>query len=98
MKGSYPMSDLASESDAPLRIVDFHNHFVGPSFTLRTLARVPRAQRAFWEDVNRQLADRTALISSIEGRGIRARDVSTRMGVIADADGAVAPDIGPPII
>ncbi|HEX9465825.1 MAG TPA: amidohydrolase family protein [Alphaproteobacteria bacterium] len=91
------MSDLASESDAPLRIVDFHNHFVGPSFTLRTLARVPQAQRAFWEDVNRQLTDRTALISSIEGSGIGARVISTPMEFIADADGAVAPDIVPRI-
>src|SRR5258708_8321788 len=97
MKGSYPMSDLASESDAPLRIVDFHNHFVGPSFTLRTLARVPQAKRAFGEDVNRQLTDRTALISSIEGSGIGARVISTPMEFIADADGAVAPDIVPRI-
>lgn len=91
------MSNVASDSDAPLRIVDFHNHFVGPSFALTTLAGVPQAQRAFWENVNRQMSDRAALISSIDGSGIDARVISTPMEFLADADGAVAPDTVPRI-
>ena len=65
-------------SDAETRqIVDFHNHFVGPSFALTTLAGIPLAQRPFWENVNRQFADSDALVSSIAGSGIDARVIST---------------------
>lgn len=91
------MSELASPSTARLRIVDFHNHFVGPSFTLTTLARLPPAQRAFWKSVNRQLADPVALLSSLEASDIDARVVSTPIEFIADADGRVAPDLVPRI-
>ena len=31
---------------ATLKIVDFHNHFMGPSWTLTNLANVPPAARA----------------------------------------------------
>lgn len=91
------MSQLASPSTARLRIVDFHNHFVGPSFTLTTLAGLPPAQRAFWESVNRQLADPVALVSSLEASDIDARVVSTPIEFIADAHGRVAPDLVPRI-
>ena len=45
-----------------LPIIDFHNHFAGPSFALTTLEGVPQAQRPFWEGVNRLLADPDVLL------------------------------------
>ena len=91
------MSELSVEGAAPARIVDFHNHFVGPSFALTTLAGVPPGQRAFWEGVNRQLADPAALLSSIETTGIEARVVSTPLEFVEDADGGVPPGTVPRI-
>jgi aminocarboxymuconate-semialdehyde decarboxylase len=85
------MSSLTEESLPPLRIVDFHNHYVGPSFALTTLAGVPPAQRSFWEGVNRTLADPGALISSIESNGIAARVINTPLEFLQDADGKVPP-------
>jgi hypothetical protein len=58
-----PMSDLTVTPAPPLQIIDFHSHYVGPSFTLTTLAGVPPALRAFWEGVNRLLVDPGALIA-----------------------------------
>jgi predicted TIM-barrel fold metal-dependent hydrolase len=60
---------------SPLRVVDFHNHFVGPEFPLSTLDGVPAAQRAFWEGVNRDLSSADALEASLGG--IAARVVNT---------------------
>jgi aminocarboxymuconate-semialdehyde decarboxylase len=83
------MSDAASISAETTRIVDFHNHFVGLSFTLTTLAGVPPGQRAFWDGVNRQLADPAALLASIDGAGVDARVISTPLEFLADEDGDV---------
>jgi predicted TIM-barrel fold metal-dependent hydrolase len=79
------MSNVIADSASPLKLIDFHNHYVGPSLTLTTLAGVPPAQRAFWEGVNRSLADPVALISSIEGNGIAARVISTPLEFLQDA-------------
>ena len=70
-------------------IVDFHNHFVGPAFALTTLAGVPPGQRAFWEGVNRMLAEPGALLSSIAEDGIAARVISTPLEFLQDAEGNV---------
>ena len=83
------MSDTASASAETPRIVDFHNHFVGATFALTTLAGVPPGQRAFWDGVNRQLADPAALLSSIDSAGVDARVVSTPLEFLADEDGDV---------
>ena len=83
---------VTPQSTPPLKIVDFHSHYVGPSFTLTTLARVPQAQRTYWEGVNRLLADPGALIASIEGDGIAARVINTPLEFVQDADGKVQPD------
>jgi len=91
------MSNVTFESNSPLKIIDFHNHYVGPSFTLTTLAGVPPAQRSFWEGVNRLLADPRALISSIENSGIAARVISAPMEFLQDADGNLPPGTIPRI-
>lgn len=91
------MSEALLESTAPLRVVDFHSHYVGPSFALTTLAGVPPALRAFWQGVNRVLADPAALIASIDGRGIAARVINTPPQFLQDADGNVPPGTIPRI-
>jgi hypothetical protein len=48
----------AQESSAPpLKVVDFQNHFVGPSFNLTTMNNTPPAQREAQGRVNALLAD-----------------------------------------
>jgi predicted TIM-barrel fold metal-dependent hydrolase len=95
--GENPVSNVALASTPPLKIIDFHNHFVGPSFTLTTLVGLPPAQRTFWEGVNHSLSNPDALIGSIEGAGIAARVINTPLEFLQDADGNVAPDTVPRI-
>ena len=66
-----------SKNAAPLKIIDFHNHYMGPSLTLTNLAAVPPAQKQYWEGVNRKLADPAALTASIESAGIAGRVIKT---------------------
>lgn len=65
-----------------LRIVDFHNHFVGPQFALSALGGVAPAQRAFWEGVNRQLSCAEALEASLDG--LAARVINTPLEFLED--------------
>ena len=65
-----------------LRVVDFHNHFVGPEFGLSTLDGVPPPQRSFWEDVNRRLSSAEALERSLDG--IAARVINTPLEFLQD--------------
>lgn len=62
-------AEKAAENAAPLNIIDFHNHYVGPAFPLTTLASAPPALRSYWEGVNRKLRDPGSLMSSIEQAG-----------------------------
>jgi predicted TIM-barrel fold metal-dependent hydrolase len=77
------------KSTTPLKIIDFHNHYVGPKFPLTTLSGAPPALRSYWENVNRNLADPGALLSSIEKAGIDARVINTPTALLQDADGKV---------
>lgn len=79
----------ADKTRAPLKIIDFHNHYVGPSFALTTLAAAPPPLRSYWEGVNRKLADPAALLSSIEAAEITARVINTPTAFLEDADGNV---------
>lgn len=79
----------APKNAAPLKIIDFHNHYVGPDFALTTLANAPPALRHHWEGVNRHLSDPRALLSSIEEAGISGRVINTPTAFLQDADGAV---------
>ena len=45
----------AAQNTTPLNIVDFHNHYMGPSLTLTNLASVPPAARPTWEKINSNL-------------------------------------------
>jgi len=73
----------------PLKIIDFHNHYVGPNFPLTTLASVPPTLRSYWEGINRNLADPRSLLSSIDEAGIAARVINTPTAFLEDADGNI---------
>ena len=77
----------AAQSTTPLKIIDFHNHYMGPSWTLTNLASLPPQARPAWEKINANLASQSALTASIETAGIAARVINTPTAFIEDADG-----------
>jgi aminocarboxymuconate-semialdehyde decarboxylase len=85
-------TDGAAQGAAPRTIIDFHNHYAGPSWTLTTLASVPPAARANWERINANLQSQDSLLTSVETAGIAARVVNTPTAFIEDADGDIPPD------
>jgi aminocarboxymuconate-semialdehyde decarboxylase len=92
--GTFPAaSHAAGEAlgDPPrdLKIIDFHNHYVGPHFPLTTAANAPPALQSRWEGINRNLADQRALLSSIDEARIAARVINTPTAFLEDADGNV---------
>jgi predicted TIM-barrel fold metal-dependent hydrolase len=96
--GSFAASmPTEAQSAAPLKIVDFHNHYMGPSWTLTNLATLPPKARAAWEVINANLASPTALSDSIELAGIDARVINTPTAFIEDADGNFPADAIPRI-
>jgi aminocarboxymuconate-semialdehyde decarboxylase len=78
--------------DAPLKVIDFHNHHVGAAFAPIAGLGAPSAQRAYFDAVNRNLADPKALLASLDAAGVSARVVNTPLEFIQDAEGDVAPD------
>jgi predicted TIM-barrel fold metal-dependent hydrolase len=84
-------TEATAQSAAPLKIIDFHNHYMGPSWTLTNLANAPPAARAAIEALNRNLQSQDALLSSIESAGIAARVINTPTAFIEDADGNIPP-------
>lgn len=81
----------AAAQQTPLKVIDFHNHFTGSAFTPIVGAGAPAARRAYFDAVNRNLADLDALLGSIETAGIAARVVNTPLEFIQDPDGETAP-------
>jgi len=84
-------TETAAQGAGPLKIVDFHNHYMGPSWTLTNLASMPPAARPAWEVINRNLQSPSALLASIETAGIAARVINTPTAFIEDADGSIPP-------
>ena len=80
-------TDAAAQNAVPLKIVDFHNHYMGPSWTLTNMATVPPAARPVWEAINQNLQSQQALLSSVEAAGLAARVINTPTAFIEDADG-----------
>jgi predicted TIM-barrel fold metal-dependent hydrolase len=85
-------TETAAQSATALKIVDFHNHYMGPSWTLTNLAGMPPAARPAWEKINRDLQSPAALLASVENAGIAARVINTPTAFIEDADGNVPKD------
>jgi predicted TIM-barrel fold metal-dependent hydrolase len=84
-------SESTAQGAAPLKIVDFHNHYIPPSWTLTNLANVPPAARPAVEALNRNLQSQDALLSSVESAGIAARVINTPTAFMQDADGQITP-------
>jgi predicted TIM-barrel fold metal-dependent hydrolase len=85
-------SEATAQGGVPLKIVDFHNHYMGPSWTLTNLANVPPPARPAWEKINANLQSENALIASVESAGLAARVINTPTAFIEDADGKVPAD------
>jgi predicted TIM-barrel fold metal-dependent hydrolase len=75
----------------PAAIIDFHNHYVDPSFSTLAGAGAPAGQQAYWQEVNRNLTDSRALLASIETAGISARVINTPMEFIQNTGGEIPP-------
>jgi aminocarboxymuconate-semialdehyde decarboxylase len=84
-------NESKAQGSTPMKIVDFHNHYMGPSLTLTNLATMPPAARPTWEKINANLQSQSALLSSIETAGIASRVINTPTAFIQDADGKVPP-------
>lgn len=93
--GAAAVSSLAAtepaqaQSGAPLAVIDFHNHYMGPSWTLTNIAKAPPAARPALEKVNANLASQSALLASVESSGITARVINTPTAFIEDNEGKV---------
>jgi aminocarboxymuconate-semialdehyde decarboxylase len=85
-------SEATAQGGSPLKIVDFHNHYMGPSWTLTNLANVPPPARPVWEKINANLQSESALIASVESAGLAVRVINTPTAFIEDADGKVPAD------
>ncbi|MGH7484434.1 MAG: amidohydrolase family protein, partial [bacterium] len=86
-----PALESAAQSTAPLKIVDFHNHYMGTSWTLKSLAGMPVQARPAWERIYGNLQSQTSLLDSVESAGIAARVINTPTAFIEDADGNIPP-------
>jgi predicted TIM-barrel fold metal-dependent hydrolase len=82
---------------ATLRVVDFHNHYVGPNFAAAAGAGTPAAQQAYWQTVNRNLASPDALVASLDAAGVVARVVNTPLEFLRNAGRDLAHDTVPRI-
>lgn len=82
----------SEKSGVTLKVVDFHSHYVGPAFTSIAGAAAPTAQKAYWQQVNRNLSESQALLSSIQTAGIAARVVNTPLEFLQNADDDVPAD------
>jgi aminocarboxymuconate-semialdehyde decarboxylase len=71
------MTRAPETSGAALKVIDFHNHHVGPSLKSIAGTGAPAAATAYWERVNRNLSDPQALLASIDTAGIAGRVVNT---------------------
>jgi aminocarboxymuconate-semialdehyde decarboxylase len=84
----------AQSGEPPLKVIDFHNHYLGPGFTGIAGGGSPNpAARAYFEAVNRNLTSPNALLDSIDTAGVAARVVTTPIEFIQDPEGDVAPDM-----
>jgi aminocarboxymuconate-semialdehyde decarboxylase len=79
--------ETSAQTAMPSRIVDFHNHYMGPSWTLTNLNGMPPKARAAWEKINANLQSQDALLGSVETASIAARVINTPTAFIEDADG-----------
>ena len=97
MSAAVGLSQVASASaqeakSAGLRVIDFHNHYVAPSFKITAPTRTPEQQA-----VVNAMGSSSALLESLEISGVSARVVNTPTAFLEDADGHVSPEMIPRI-
>lgn len=73
--------------------IDFHSHYIHPSFDLTTAKGLSGRAGAHWQAINRLIADEKALLESVESGDLAARVVNSPTAFIADADGNVDKDV-----
>ncbi len=75
-----------AQAQGAARIIDFHNHFIGPKLTMTAAGNAtgPAA-----ELLRRNMTDEGALIGSIGEAGIAARVINTPTAFLEDKDGKV---------
>jgi aminocarboxymuconate-semialdehyde decarboxylase len=83
----------ANPSSMALKVVDFHNHFVGTVYPSIAGASAPAALQPYFAQVNRNLSDPQSLLSSIETAGIAARVVNTPLEFIRSGGDDVPADM-----
>ena len=88
-------ADAAAQG--PLTIVDFHNHYVDPSWALTTVASAAPSDRPRWQAINGKLQSVATLLGSMEANGVSARVINTPTAFLEDADGNVPKDAHPRI-
>ena len=79
---------VADKAKGPLRIIDYHNHFVGPRFVMTGASNAAGPQADL---LKRNMTDAAALIGSVGEAGIEARVINTPTAFLQDAQGNVAP-------
>ncbi len=72
--GAAPVGATAQN---PLTIVDFHNHYVDPSWALTTVALAAPSDRPRWQAINGKLQSVATLLGSMEANGVSARVINT---------------------
>ncbi len=87
--GTLATTEPAAAQGTAMKIVDFHNHYMGPGWSLTNLANLPPAARPAWEAINRNLQSPDNLLASVDEAGLAARVINTPTAFIEDADGKV---------
>jgi predicted TIM-barrel fold metal-dependent hydrolase len=86
-------NSMTNES-APLSVIDFHNHYIGPSFRMTAQDRIKDpAERALRARVDALLESPAALMGSFEETGVSARVINIPTAFLEDADGNLPLDI-----
>jgi aminocarboxymuconate-semialdehyde decarboxylase len=87
--GTLATTEQTAAQGTAMKIVDFHNHYMGPGWSLTNLANLPPAARPAWEVINRNLQSPDNLLASVDEAGLAARVINTPTAFIEDADGNV---------
>lgn len=72
-------------------IIDFHSHYIHPSWHLTTSRGSPENRRR-WEKINRDLGDADALVADIDAGDIAGRVVNSTTAFIATEEGRFPDD------
>ena len=88
---------VGATAQSPLTIVDFHNHYVDPSWALTTVGLAAPSDRPRWHAINSKLQSAATLLGSMAASGVSARVINTPTAFLEDADGNVPKDAHPRI-